>query len=157
MQPSKFITPGRFKTVTGEATVPIAAGHRIIINVCDDSGKWENEFSTKLSKRWKKAEQEYNRWYRSQYNFKLGELQEVGVQSDTLIVNALVRSNNGLSLDAFERCVDKVGEIAYDYGSSVHVSQYDDWQDMENTVVEKIIKRGINVTVYKDEGSNDVK
>lgn len=170
MKPSNFIIPGRLKYVTGDATIPESAGHRLIIHVCNSVGAWGAGFVLALSKRWKKTEEEYRRWFRSQTNFNLGEIQAVNVQSDTTVVNMLAQHGIGideagqipLRYDALETCLDKVGELAVTSGSSIHAprfgaglsagktSGYDPevWAKIENMIVDKLIRRGINVTIY---------
>ncbi len=151
MQPSNYIIAGRFKSVDGDASLPIAAGHRIIVNLCSTDGEWRDS-SKSLSKRWEKIKQEYTRWYRSQYKFVLGEVSEINVQSDTCLVNALVYGDSVFPDEkAIEKCADRIGAMAKDYGSSVHINHTDDddWEKIETQLVEKIIKRGVNVTVYK--------
>ena len=152
MQPSKFITAGRLKTVDGDSSLPIAAGHRIIVNLCGAEGVWPSSAES-VSKRWPQIKQEYTRWYRSQIKFKLGEIQETNMQSDTCIVNILV-CNKDLSIDeaALTTCVDKIGNLAVECSSSVHINNFDNnWNIIETQLVEKVIKRGINVTIYKKE------
>ncbi len=162
MQPSKFITPGRFKYTTGDATIPESAGHRLIIHVCNNEGKWGAGFVLALSKRWIKPEQEYRRWFRSRNMFRLGEIQGVNVQSDTTIINMVAQDgvyqkpdgSPPIDYDALEKCLDKVGELASVEGSSVHGPRFGaglaggDWNKIEKLIIEKIIKRGVNVTIY---------
>ncbi|HVI39649.1 MAG TPA: hypothetical protein VM577_03230 [Anaerovoracaceae bacterium] len=170
MKPSNFITPGRLKYKAGDATIPESAGHRIIMHICNDIGGWGRGFVLALSKRWKKPEEEYRRWFRGQINFKLGAIQEVEVQSDTTVINMIaqrdvVADENGvqpLRLEALETCLDKVGELAVKNGSSIHAPRIgaglaagiadgydkDTWAQVETLIIEKLIKRGINVTIY---------
>ncbi|KKN66646.1 hypothetical protein LCGC14_0469810 [marine sediment metagenome] len=149
MQPSNYIIAGRLKSVEGDSSLPIAAGHRIIVNLCSTDGEWES--SSELGERWEKIKQEYTRWYRSQHKFTIGEVQEINVQSDTCLVNALVYDGDHiLDEEAVTEFADKVGNLAKDYSSSVHINgtNDDDWGMIETQLVEKIIKRGVNVTVY---------
>jgi O-acetyl-ADP-ribose deacetylase (regulator of RNase III) len=162
MQPSNFITPGLLRYVEGDATVPISAGHRLIIHVCNDIGKWGSGFVLALSKRWAKTKEEYKMWYISQNNFKLGEVQEVSVQSDTIVVNMIAQHGIGkdedgnppIRYDALEKCLDQVGELACDYRSRIHGPRFGadracgDWEKIEKLIKERLIKRGINVTIY---------
>lgn len=170
MKPSKFIIPGRLKYQSGDALIPISGGHRIIMHIVNDLGGWGAGFVVALSKRWKKPEEEYRKWFRSQANFKLGVIQTVEVQSDTAVVNMMAQhgigideeSNIPLRLEALEECLDKVGELAITYGSSIHAPRigaglsagvatgYDPevWATIENLIIEKLIKRGINVVIY---------
>jgi hypothetical protein len=151
MQPSKYITAGRLKTVDGDSSLPIAAGHRIIINLCNAEGVWLNSADS-ITKRWPQTKQEYVRWHRFQTKFKLGELQEVNMQSDTCVANILV-CNKDSSIDepALTSCIDKIGNLAVNYGSSVHINNFDNnWNIIETQLIEKVIKRGINVTIYNE-------
>ena len=153
MQPSNYVIAGRLKSIDGDSSLPIAAGHRIIVNLCGTDGEW-NSSSEALGKRWEKIKQEYTRWYRSQNKFITGEVQEVNVQSDTCLVNALVfNSDQVLDEEALTKFADKIGNMAKDYGSSVHINgtNDDDWNKIETQLVEKVIKRGVNVTVYGKE------
>ena len=150
MQPSNYRIPGRLKTIEGDVSNPAAGGHKMIVNLCSINGKW-TEDNESVSKRWDKARLEYIKWYNSQYNFKLGEIQEVNVQSDTCIINALVYGSKDPDklLDvALERCADRIGELAEDYSSNVHLKAVND-ENLQQQFIEKVIKRGINVTFYK--------
>lgn len=152
MQPSNYIIAGRFKTINGDSSLPIAAGHRIIVNLCGTDGEWKKS-STKLGKRWEKIKLSYARWFRSQNKFTTGQLQEVNVQSDTCLINAIVyNEENELDEDALTTAIDKIGNLAKEYSSSVHINKTDDnWQTIETQFIEKIIKRGVNVSVYGKE------
>jgi hypothetical protein len=154
MIPSEFIQKGELRSKTGSATQPEAGGHRIVLNFCDASGNdWADDTPEKIiGKRWDKVALEYRRWYRSQHYFRIGELKEVNVQSDTCIVNMLVKDENGqINTEAVEKCIDKVGEMAVNYGSSVHVQKGDNnWDKVASALIEKVIKRGKMVTVYSE-------
>jgi len=161
-QPRNFMQ-GHLRYKTGDATVPVSAGHRIIIHICNDVGKWGKGFVLSLSKRWKKPEEEYRRWYRSQNRFLLGEIQEVNVQSDTTIINMIaqhdIKSDKDgkppIRYDALETCLEKVAKIAKYNGSSVHGPKFGcglggckDWSIIENIIKKTLISKGINVTIY---------
>ena len=146
MQPSNFITPGLFKTVNGDSSQPIHGGHRIIINMCSNSGDWEDN---NTNKRWEKVKTEYKQWFRSQNKFIMGEMQVINVQSDTTVVNMLVLNKNEFDNDALFKCMDKVGELAKDFVSNVHINKGSNWAPIESMLVDRIIKRGINVTIYE--------
>lgn len=169
-QQKSYKTPGLLRYKEGDATIPVSAGHRLIIHICNDIGGWGRGFVVALSKRWKKPEEEYRKWFRGQNNFKLGEIQPVEVQSDTTVINMIaqrdiVSDENGvppLRVDALASCLDKVGELAIRNGSSVHAPRIgaglaagvangydkDTWVVVESLIIEKLIKRGVNVTIY---------
>ena len=45
--------------VKGDATTPQGDGHKIIVHVCNDLGKWGKGFVLAISKRWKEPEATY--------------------------------------------------------------------------------------------------
>ena len=162
MQPSKFGLQGRLKYVVGDATIPMSAGHRIIIHVCNDVGKFGKGFAAALGKRWKKPENEYRRWYRSQSMFKLGEVQTINVQSDTMIVNMIAQHDikpdeDGtppIRYDALKKCLSQVGELAQDQGSSIHAGRFGagnaggNWEEIEKLIIQELVMRGLKVIIY---------
>lgn len=168
MKPSKFTIPGRLKYISGDALIPESGGHRLIIHCCNSIGAWGRGFVLALSKRWKKPEEEYRKWHRSQANFKLGEIQVVDVQSDTAVINMIAQvgiykkdDQIPLRYEALETCLDKVGELALQTGSSIHAPRFGaglaggNWGEIEPIIVSKLIKRGINVTIYDLNGPEE--
>lgn len=163
--PSKIINRGLLKYVEGDATITRGGGHRLLIHICNDVGGWGRGFVLVLSKRWKKPEQEYRVWYRSQgegrVKFQLGEIQTVEVQSDLAVVNMIAQhdivTNNEvppIRYDALRSCLEKVAKEAKDRGSSVHCPRIGcglaggTWPEVEPLLTEYLINKGINVTVY---------
>ena len=158
MKPSNFILPGRLKYREGIATIPEAAGHRMIIQITSDKGSYEKEFNKLITKRWPQVESEFKKWFRSKNNFKLGEIQVINVQSDTAIVNMLCEKSSKKALplcyDSLESCLEKIGELAVYQNSSIHAPKLGkdykkmNWEKIESLLIQEIIKRGINVTIY---------
>jgi len=159
-QPNFFAGHLRYKT--GDATIPFSAGHRIIIQVCNDVGAYGAGFSGAVAKRWPKVEEEYRRWCRSQHKFVLGEIQVINVQSDTTIVNMIAQQGikkaktkkDLMDYAALEKCLNQIIPIAKDNGSSVHGPRIgaglcgSDWKKIEPVINDTLIKSGINVTIY---------
>jgi O-acetyl-ADP-ribose deacetylase (regulator of RNase III) len=73
----------------GDATVPQAAGHKVIVHCVNDAGKWGKGFVMAVSNRWPAARQEYLAWYNKRENFTLGAVQLVEVQKDVTVVNLM--------------------------------------------------------------------
>jgi O-acetyl-ADP-ribose deacetylase (regulator of RNase III) len=179
-QPSRIFNPGMLRYVEGDATIPRGGSHRLLIHIVNDLGGWGSGFVVAISKRWKKPEQEYRIWYRSQgegqLKFQLGEIQNVEIQTDLTVVNMLAQHGIGLDkdgnpplrLDALKSCLEKVAKEAKDRSSSVHLprigaglasgktSGYDKevWSKIEALLKETLINKGINVTVYDLPGEN---
>ena len=155
--------PGRLKYVKGDCTIPESGGHRMIIQINNDLGVYGAGLSGAISKRWPIVAQEYRRWYRSQTNFKGGQVQEVTVQSDTSVVNMIAQ--HGIMVQAsaddlpiryeqLAQCLEKVAIIAKENNSSIHTGRIGaglaggDWAVIEQILIEKLINKGINVSIY---------
>lgn len=172
-QPSKIFNLGLLKYVTGDATLTRGGGHRLLVHIVNDVGAWGKGFVLAISKRWKKPEEQYRVWYRSQSDgrvkFALGEIQVVDVQSDLGVVNMIAQHDlmtknetPPLRLDALRSCLQKVAKEAKDRNSSVHCPRmgaglasgvskgYDQntWSQIEAVIKDELINKGINVTVY---------
>ena len=159
------VIPGRLKYMVGDATVPEAGGHRMIIHIVNDEGVWGGGFVSALGKRWPRSHTEYRRWYIARRDFKLGNVLEVNLRSDTTIVHMMAQSgtepddegNPPIRYEALEECLDKVAELANYSGSSVHGPKFGsglaggDWDEVEELIIECLIKKGINVTIYEIE------
>lgn len=154
---------GRLKYMTGDVTVPESGGHRIIIQINNDIGGYGAGVSGAISKRWAKVREEYKRWYRSQLNFKGGEIQPVEVQSDTTVVNMIAQhgimsktssEDPPIRYDQLEQCLEKVAILAKQNGSSVHAPRIGaglsggSWSEIEKLIIKCLVNKGINVTIY---------
>lgn len=153
---------GKLSYKTGDATIPVSGGHRLIIHICNTEGAWGAGFVLAVSKRWPKPEQEYRRWYKTQQDFKLGNIQEVRVQSDTSVINMIAQEGVGpdedgnppIRYEALRECLQKVADIAKENGSSVHGPRLGaglalgNWSKIEKLINEELIEKSINVTIY---------
>lgn len=170
MQPSRVFNPGLFRYRVGDATLPQGGGHRMIIHCCNSIGAWGAGFVMSLSKRWKKPEEQYKLWYRSQVldrvPFKLGEIQIVDVNSDLSVVNMIAQDGIGFKkneqgelippvrYDALESCLKKVAKEAKDRKSSIHAPRIccglagGRWNKVEPLLVTNLINQSISVNIY---------
>lgn len=163
--------PGILRYRVGNVTIPEAGGFRIIIQIVNDLGVIGAGVSGAISKRWPLITQEYKKWYRSQTNFKGGQVQEIQVQSDTSIVNMIVQhgitaqtnpSDPPIRYEQLAECLEKVAILAKNSSASVHAprigaglaancsSGFDPevWAKIEQLLIEKLVNKGINVTIY---------
>lgn len=153
------IIPGKLKYTTGDATVPAAGGHRMIIHIVNNEGVWGGGFVLALGARWPRSEDEYRRWYVARRDFLLGNIKEVNLRSDTTIIHMMAQEgvepdeegNPPIRYEALEECLDKVAELALYNGSSIHGPKFGgvDWDDVEELIIECLIKKGVNVTIYE--------
>lgn len=120
---SKFMTPGKVKTINGSITIPENAGLRFILNPCSLSGKWDSKLQKLISKKWMKPQLEYKSWHANTFNFKLGQIQTVAVQSDIWIVNFLTIDKDGkFDQKAFDTSLKAILKAGKDDKASMHVS-----------------------------------
>ncbi|MDR1976123.1 MAG: macro domain-containing protein [Campylobacteraceae bacterium] len=114
--------------VQGDATDPKGEGNKIIAHICNDIGGWGRGFVLSLSKRWREPRSAYIRWFISQENFILGEVQFVAVSDQISVANMIaqrdVEAIDGvppIRYDALEKCLSKVQKEAKRKDASVHM------------------------------------
>ena len=147
--------------IKGDATSPVGIDKKLIIHICNDIGGWGKGFVLAISKKWKKPEQKYREWFKSQENFGLGEVQFVNVESDLSIANMIgqhkIKRTNGqipIRYEAVKSCLKKVALFANENNYSVHMPRIGcglaggNWAEIELIIKEELVDRKIKVTVY---------
>ena len=179
LKPSNSIPKGNLRYVVGDATLPIGGSLRYILQVCNDIGAYGAGFSGALSRKWPTVESKYRMWWRErQGSLKLGDIQEIMVQSDIRVINMIgqhgVINWNGkpgtmsefstedglppIRYDALEECLSKAGILISQEKGAAHMPRIGcglaggKWENVEPLIVEQLNKRGINVTVYDFDG-----
>lgn len=138
---------GRLKKIAGNAINPEAGGFRFILNVVNSSGKKFSEsasnveFSLALAKKWPKTEEDYRRWCTAEQKNRAKEIQQVNVQSDTVVLNLVANTPEEVGV-----CLDKAAKLIKDEGGSAHIANSSLVQ--ESLLTEKLVKNGINVNLY---------
>ncbi len=140
--------------IRGDATKPIGDGHKIIVHICNDLGRWGKGFVMAISRRWKEPEQAYREWYndtRRLGGLKLAKIQVVSVTDDITIINMIaqrgLKTTNGIPpirYDALTTCLEEVARYAGQYpfnAVSVHMPRIGcglaggKWTDIEPIIV----------------------
>ncbi len=115
--------------VTGDATNPLASGHKIIAHICNDIGKWGAGFVMAVSAKWPAVRQSYLEWYKLK-EFGLGQVLYVQVRADITIANMVAQAgirtgSKGppIRYDALEGCLTDVAKTAAAWtpASSLHM------------------------------------
>lgn len=148
----------------GDATVPQAAGPKILCHCCNDIGGWGKGFVLALSRRWKEPEWAYRKWHaeRASNDFGLGSVQFVEVKPGELWVANLIgqkgikTGSKGVPIryGALSEGLEKVATKALELGASVHLPRIGcglaggDWSRVEPLLNEALCAKGIAVTVY---------
>jgi O-acetyl-ADP-ribose deacetylase (regulator of RNase III) len=142
----------------GDATSPISFGSKIIVHI----GGWGKGFVMALSAKWKEPESEYRNWFKSQQDFKLGEVQLVKVSDDIFVANLIGqrkinKDGNGnppIRYEAIEMGLEKISNYAEEYNASIHMPRIGcglaggKWEFIEPLIVKKICENDIEVNVY---------
>lgn len=152
----------QIRFIKGDATKPVGEGSKIITHVCNDVGGWGRGFVMALSARWREPESEYRKWAASGENFKLGEVQFVGVGKNVWVANMIgqhdvVRDANGnppVRYTAIREALSKVAAFARQKNASVHMPRIGcglaggRWEEIEPCIVEELTSAGIQTFVY---------
>ncbi|MCP3818321.1 macro domain-containing protein [Streptomyces sp. A3M-1-3] len=154
---------GEINYIRGDATAPHGRGVRVIAHVCNDLGGWGKGFVLAISRRWPEPEAAYRRWHRERASndFGLGAVQYVLVGPYTWVANMVGRrgiraGSKGVPVryEAIDTALGALGEKAAELGASVHMPRIGcglaggTWSRIEPLIAERLVARGIPVTVY---------
>ncbi len=149
------------KYLIGDATSPEVKGPKIICHICNDIGGWGRGFVVALSKRWKTPEKDYRDWYRSNSDFKLGNIRVIEVEEQLFVANMIgqhgikrVKGDVPIRYEAVEECLGKLATIAAEKGASIHMPRIGcglaggKWGVIEPIIVRTLLEQNLNVYVY---------
>ncbi|MFE4175627.1 macro domain-containing protein [Streptomyces sp. NPDC056909] len=160
--------------VRGDATAPQGEGVKLITHVCNDVGGWGKGFVLALSRRWPEPEAAYRRWHRERAgnDFGLGAVRYVQVGPYLWVANMIGQRGTRtgakrtgakgvpVRYDAIDRALASVAERAAELDASVHMPRIGcglaggEWSVVEPLIAERLLTRGIAVTVYDIDGSD---
>ncbi|MHB9857791.1 macro domain-containing protein [Streptomyces sp. YIM S03343] len=149
--------------VRGDATAPAVKGVKVIAHVCNDSGGWGKGFVLALSRRWSAPEADYRAWYRAraQNDFGLGAVRLVQVEKYVWVANMIGQrgtrtGSKGVPVryEAIDTALAALADEVIALGASVHMPRIGcglaggTWPRVEPLITERLVRRGIAVTVY---------
>ncbi|MGW0629399.1 macro domain-containing protein [Streptomyces sp. NPDC002758] len=149
--------------VRGDATVPLGKGVKVIAHVCNDLGGWGKGFVLALSRRWPQPEAEYRAWHldRAAGDFGLGAVQLVQVERYVWVANMIgqrgIRTGSKgvpVRYDAIDTALGRLSDEVIELGATVHMPRIGcglaggKWSQIEPLITERLVQRGIAVTVY---------
>ncbi|MFJ5271659.1 macro domain-containing protein [Streptomyces sp. NPDC088358] len=153
--------------VRGDATLPSVKGVKLIAHVCNDIGGWGRGFVLALSRRWPEPEKAYRAWHRDRAHndFGLGAAQFVQVERYVWVANligqrGIRRGSKGVPVryEAIDAALDRLADRAVALDASVHMPRIGcglaggTWSRVEPLITQRLVQRGIAVTVYDHEG-----
>lgn len=152
----------KIELIKGDATNPQVEGNKIITHICNDIGGWGKGFVLAISKRWEKPENEYRNWFKSDKNFKLGEVQMVQVEKNLWVCNMIgqhktISNSNGIPpirYEAVEKCLEKLSNEALQLNASIHMPRIGcglaggKWEEIESIIERTLLRNNVKVYVY---------
>lgn len=138
-------------------------GVKDIAHVCNDLGGWGKGFVLAISRRWPEPEAAYRAWHRDRAvnEFGLGAVQFVQVERYVWVVNMVGQrgtrtGSKGVPVcyEAIDTALGDLAEKAGELGASVHMPPIGcglaggKWSRVEPLAEERLVRRGIRVTVY---------
>lgn len=150
--------------VSGDATHPHGAGVKLIVHICNNTGKWGKGFVLAVSKRWTLPETVYRQSFKSGNKPELGDVQFIPVEPDIIVANLIgqdgVRSVRNahapppIRYSAVLEGLQKVGEYALTHHASVHMPRIGcglaggRWEEIEKLVQDTLIGKEVPTSVY---------
>jgi O-acetyl-ADP-ribose deacetylase (regulator of RNase III) len=150
--------------VRGDATVPLGKGVKVIAHVCNDIGGWGKGFVLAVSRRWPEPEKAYRAWHRDRAHndFGLGAAQFIQVERYVWVANLVGQrgihtGSKGVPVryEAIDTALGRLADKALELGGSVHMPRIGcglaggKWSRVEPLITERLVRRGIAVTVYE--------
>lgn len=120
-----------------------------------------------LPARWPEPEAAYRAWHRDRAgnDFGLGAVQVVPVDRYVWVANmigqrGIRRGSKGVPVryDAIDRALDRLADRAVELEASVHMPRIGcglaggSWERVEPLIAQRLVRRGIAVTVYDHDG-----
>ncbi|WPW22579.1 macro domain-containing protein [Streptomyces sp. HNS054] len=148
--------------VRGDATVPSVKGVKVIAHVCNDIGGWGKGFVPAQSRRWPEPEAAYRPWHRDRAanDFGLGAVRLVQAERYVWVANMIGQrgvctGGKGVPVryEAIDTALDRLAGHALELGASVHMPRIGcglaggRWSRVEPLVEDRLVRRGIPVTV----------
>jgi len=147
----------------GDATRPVGDHPRIIVHICNDSGRWGKGFVLAVSRRWHEPEKRYRAWHRGEgpHPFTLGQVQFVRVEDALWVANLIGQHGTGfrdgrppVRYDAIREGLRTIATKAIALGASVHMPRIGcglaggKWEQVERIVEQELTAAHVPATVY---------
>ncbi|MFZ7138024.1 MAG: ImmA/IrrE family metallo-endopeptidase [archaeon] len=146
----------------GDATDPRGDGKQIIAHIVNDKSKnWGAGFGRAVSKKWPGAVKNFHKWAKKEKNLELGNSCSYQASDDLYLFHMIAQQGYGRSIrprikyEALVLCLEDLAEEALKISASVHMPKIGvgfaggDWTIIRELIDEKLIKKGVKVTVYK--------
>jgi Zn-dependent peptidase ImmA (M78 family)/O-acetyl-ADP-ribose deacetylase (regulator of RNase III) len=149
------------KYIQGDATEPRGKGLRIIAHIVNDKSLiWGAGFAKALRKKWSQGQQDFRKWALA-HRERLGKVQYSEIGENLIAFQMVAQHGYGRSIgprirySALNACLTQLGSFALERKATVHMPLIGtgeaggDWAVIEELITENLVKRGVDVTVYK--------
>lgn len=149
----------------GDATAPRGSGPRIVAQIVNDrTPRWGGGgFAASVRRRWPGVQRAFETWV-EHHPLVLGATHLAQAEPGLWVFSMIAQHGYGPSATprirywALERTLDELGETSRRLGASVHVPRIGagqaggNWEVIAQLLVEHLVVRGVNVTVYDPTG-----
>ncbi len=149
-------------SVFGDATEPRGSGRRIIAHIVNDkTSNWGGAFARQVRVRWPSSQEDFRNWViADDTRLALGNIHVGAVSNELSVVSMVAQHGYGASTkprlryEALEDCLGQLAAISESQNATVHMPKIGTgqarghWGIISELLHEKLIKRGIDVTVY---------
>lgn len=151
---NRFTVKGKLQDAPPGSTIicPINSGIRLIVNFVGFGLKFDKKLDKILSKVWEKVRQEYFYWSGDIKTFKPGNIKEVLVASDIMIVHMLVKNKDEVVIsEALEKAMQNLANFSKTEKASVHISELlvEDVPAIKELAKKYLSDAGIHCYFYK--------
>lgn len=124
---SKFTPRGKLQDAQPGCSVisPMNSGLRLIVNFVSIKPSFTQPLDLMIDRIWKRVKQDYYGWAGDLRNFKLGSIKDSLCASDIMVVNLLVKNEDGIvDAPALETALQKLTNFAKTEKASLHFSDH---------------------------------
>jgi hypothetical protein len=160
--PDDFTASKPVKFIVGDASEPLGAEPKILLQVINDQATlWGGGFAKQSGKKWPRAQANFRQWAMDRGNLRLGNIHSFVIRPDLMLVSLVAQhgfrnasSGPRLRYGALFSALEKVGELAKAGGATVHMPRIGtgeaggSWNIIEDIIRETLVSRSVRVTVY---------
>lgn len=153
----------------GDATEPRGDGQMIIAHIANDSSlNWGRGFGRNITDKWPKVKKDFHKWAAKEKNLKLGSSHLFAISKDLHIFHMVAQHGYGpaesprIRYGALKSCLESLWQESRKLSAAVHMPRIGtgyaggNWSVISDLINEKLISRGVAVTVYDLPGREKV-
>ena len=141
----------------------------IIAHIANDSSlNWGRGFGRNITDKWPKVKKDFRKWAAKEKNLKLGSSHLFAISKDLHIFHMVAQHGYGpaesprIRYGALKSCLESLWQESRKLSAAVHMPRIGtgyaggNWSVISDLINEKLISRGVAVTVYDLPGREKV-